>query len=59
MFLFINIICEGIQFINWAKIISNNLCDQLLKLRKNYNYYMTSLSLLRHCQNEEMARVES
>lgn len=42
MFLFINIVYEGIQFINWAEIISNNLCDQLLKLRKNYNFYMTS-----------------
>lgn len=42
MFLFINIICEGIQFINWAEIISDNLCDQLLKLKDNHNFYMTS-----------------
>lgn len=35
MFLFINLIYEGIQFINWAKIISNNFCDQLLKLKNN------------------------
>lgn len=42
MYYFINEITTGAKMIDWAKIISNNLDDQLKNLEENMTFYMSS-----------------
>ena len=42
MFLFMNMIYEGKQHIDWAEIISDSLHRQLMGLQENDYFYMTS-----------------
>jgi len=42
MFLFVNVICAGNQFIDWGSIISDNLHYQLTNFELNEHFYMSS-----------------